>query len=386
MILHSHLRPAVPRLRALPYPFLGALAISSDAEGFEAGFFHALMSYLNGRGRTPFGKGLGLEVTTSLFFYDRTGASLAYFAEPLPGAARGREADRLDDCLRAGWIDTNHAFGDFEGGGFTRDHALYAYEALGRLGVKLPVFTNHGSADNRQNVGTDADYHAGDRPGDPAYHSDLFAAQGVRFVWTDSLCIETPRPDPEPLLQPETLQDGTALLGVRRLRGTGRHAPNLTSLTSQIRLLALERLYAGQGVAVLYQHLGVLRRAPDRLVPGSIDEVLARPELFLAPFRHLARERDEGRLWVAGLARLLRYAEAVSSVRLSGGQGIGRIELHDPPHAVLDPAGLTLYIDPSLPVAVLHHGRELPIRHNGPDETGRYSVTVAQDRLPDIWS
>jgi hypothetical protein len=384
MIFHSRLEPATSRFRPLPYPYLGALSISGDAEGFEPAFFDALMAYLNSRGPTPFGQGLGLEITASLFFYN--GAGPAYFTEPRPGAPRSSWADRLDDYLSAGWIDANHAFGDFDAGGFVRAHALHAYEALAKLGVVLPVFTNHGGTGNRQNIGGDAGYHAGDKPDDPAYHADLLAKHGARFVWTDSLYIEAPTPEPAPLLIPRILQDGGAATGVRRLRGTGRNAPNLTSLLAQLRLLSWDKLYADHGVVALYQHLGVAHRAEGRLFPATVAETLIRPELCLAPFRLLARERDEGRLWVAGFARLLRYAEAVNSAGLSGGQGVGVIEIVDPPGHVLDPKGLTIYIDPALPIKVTHRGREIAIRHNGPDETGRYSVTVASTSLPDIWT
>ncbi|MFS2013641.1 hypothetical protein ACCD06_27870 [Azospirillum sp. CT11-132] len=387
---HFSVEPANARLRRLPYPYQGALSVATDAEGFSPSFFHALMAWLNGRSRTPFGTGLGLEITGSLFFYDRTGASMAYFDSATPGGRPGPQAALLEDYLRTGWIDTNHAFGDFQGGGFGRAHALEAYGALARMGVSLPVFTNHGNADNWQNVGIDADYHAGDRAGHPAYHSDLFPSAGTRFVWTDSLYLESASPVPLPLFVPSPLQDTlgneASILGFRRLRGTGRNAPNLSSLLAQLRLLPWNRLYKEQGTAILYQHLGVLHKAQGILTPASIEAALARPDLLLAPFRFLARERDEGRLWVVGLARLLRYACALSSVRLSGGQGVGVIELHDPPGNALSPEGLTLYIDPALPIRVIHRGKPLEFWHNGPDETGRYSITMASTSLPDIWS
>jgi len=386
MSIFCRIEPAVPRLRRLPYPYRGALSIAGDAEGFSAEFFETLMAFLNSRGQTRFGIGLGLEVTASLFFYDRSRTSLAYFADDAPGARRSRHADRLDDYLRAGWIDTNHAFGNFDGGGgFRRAHAEHAYEALARAGAVLPVFTNHGSADNIQNIGRDADYHRGDRPGDAAYHVDLFSAQGVRFAWTDGLYIERPAAEAVPLLLSTELQDGSIINGFRRVRGTGANAPNLTSLGTQIGLLSWEQLYAEGGVVVLYQHLGVLHKAQGQLTPATIEAVAARPDVCLAPFRRLARERDEGRLWVAGLARLLRYADAVSRVSLSGGQGCGVIELHDGPGPPLDPGGLTLYIDPALPVSLVYRKRSLPFWYNGPDETGRYSVTVAWTPLEEIW-
>jgi len=376
----------------MPYPYRAAVSVSCDAEGYDAALFEAMSAFLNGRGRTPFGMGLGLEITSSMFFHARAPFQLAYFSGMEPGAPRSPHADRLDEYLRAGWIDTNHAFGDFDdGGGFTRAHALGAYETLARLGARLSVFTNHGGTDNAQNVGVDADYHRGDRPGDPARHSDLFHENGVRFVWSDGLYLETPSETVSPALHPMNLRDGTPMYGFTRLRGTGGAAPNLSSLGRQLDLIPWERLYAENGVAVIYQHPGVLSKNAGRWIPATIDAVRAWPEVCLAPYRRLARERDEGRLWVAGTARLLRYAEAIRSFRISGGQGIGVITLHDPepdgsaPPPDLDPAGLTLYIDPGLPVRVVHRGGDLPIHFNGPDESGRCSVTVIHPPLPELW-
>jgi len=47
--------------------------------------------------------------------------------------------------------------------------------------------------------------------------------------------------------------------------------------------------------------------------------------------------------------------------------------------------GLTLYADSGDPVDIRYHEHPLSVRHNGPDETGRFSVTVNMQKLPDIW-
>src|SRR5207245_1300214 len=161
-------------------------------------------------------------------------------------------SSRMREYLQSGWIDTNHAYGDFDGsGGFTREHAVACYEELGRLGVQLRVFTNHGSAANIQNVGKDADYHQGDNPRSAAYHADLMRANGIEYLWTDSLVVARPRrfsylsrwPKKSSLLSESELQDGTRWKSFMRFRSTGINAPNLSSVGHQLNQINLEYFY-----------------------------------------------------------------------------------------------------------------------------------------------
>ena len=174
------IQPKDPKIRALPYPFLGALAMSNDVEFFNFHFFDPFMEFLNTKRTTCFGMGLGLEVTSSFFFYSTHPDSISYFAGIDPKAQLSPLANRIVDYLRSGWIDTNHSYGDFDGvGGFQREHALRCYEVLAKLGLTIRVFTNHGSGENIQNVGSDAKYHCGDLRGHEAYHADLMKQNGI---------------------------------------------------------------------------------------------------------------------------------------------------------------------------------------------------------------
>jgi len=388
-------------IRRLPYPYRGALAIANDAEFLSLPFFETLMAFVNGRGETPWGRGLGLECTSSVFFYSAHAHSMSYFDGALPGGQRSSVAERLAVYLKSGWIDTIHAYGAFDRvGGFERAHSERSFAELDRLGVRLKVFTNHGDDKNVQNIGGDAAYHRGDVPDQDAHHTDLLARHGVRHVWTDSMADEY-RARPKgirqrwrqrggfPFLTTEdrTMRDGTAFRGFRRLRGTGANAPNLSSLQRQLDLIDWDALYNKHESIVLYQHLGVLHRVAGECVPATVEAVKARPEVFLAPWRRLAREADEGRLWVVGLARLLAYRELLEGVELVAAKS-GELELQldwTPDDPATDLAGLTLYVDTARPMKLRCHGNDLPFVVNGPDETGRYSVSVAPARLPDIW-
>ena len=389
-------------VRRLPYPYRGALAISNDAEFLSLPFFETLMMFVNGRGETPWGRGLGLECTSSVFFYSAHAHSMSFFDAVSPGGPRSPVAERLADYLKSGWIDTIHAYGAFDRvGGFERAHAERSFEELDRLGVRLGVFTNHGDDKNVQNIGGDAAYHRGDVPDHEAHHTDLLARHGVRHIWTDGMADEY-RPSPKgirqrwrqragfPFLTTEDrkMRDGTAFRGFRRFRGTGANAPNLSSLQRQLDLIDWDALYSKHESIVLYQHLGVLHRVAGECVPATVEAVAARPEVFLAPWRRLAREADEGRLWVVGLARLLAYRELLEGAELVAAK-TGELELQlnwTPDDPVADLAGLTLYVDTARPITLRCQGTDLPIAVNGPDETGRYSVSVTPARLPDIWS
>lgn len=386
------------KVRAFPYPFLGALSISNDIEFFDFTFFEVLMKFLNTNQATPFGTGLGLEVTSSFFFNSAHPYTFSYFLGL--GAQVSEVATRVDDYLRAGLIDANHAYGDFDNvGGFTRQHALSCYEVLGRLGVQIKVFTNHGGVDNIQNVGTDAAYHRGDLTDNQAYHVDLMKGNGVRYVWTDSMITEQVPPangrarwlkrrQNTGLLKDCVLQDGSLFKGFTRLRATGANAPNLSSLEYQLRLVDWKRFYSEDSAVVVYQHFGVLHRVAGKCYQATSEAVRDRPEVFLAPFRILERECKEGRLWVCGLSRFLQYIDMVESLEIKFGNIsgdyyiIGSASVGDPE---LFFQGLTFYINPRKITRLYYIGQELPLVYNGPDETGRYSATVPFKKLPDIW-
>jgi hypothetical protein len=393
------IQPKSSEIRALPYPFRGALSISSDVEFFDFRFFETFMKFLNTQKITPFGLGLGLEVTSSFFFYSANPYTFSYFFGTKPQATLSPVAERVQHYLQTGWIDTNHAYGDFNGvGGFSREHALECYNILTQLGVTLNVFTNHGCRENIQNVGPDAAYHCGDLRGHDAYHADLMKRNGVRYIWTDSMSISKKKSlrnfmmhllkKKEPLLRDCVLQDGSYFKGFLRFRSTGTNAPNLSSFAYQIQHINWKKFYKNRNVLVLYQHLGVLYRNAGRCYQASVQAVSERPEVFLAPFYTLQQEYQGGRLWVCGLNRLLTYVDAIESVMVKYDDVRNCYDvLCD--KAIEQPErffqGLTIYVDTTRPNSVCYNGSELPIVYNGPDETGQYSVTVPIQKLKDIW-
>jgi len=382
--------------RVLPYPYKGAMTISNDAEFMSFEFFETFYSFLNSNKKTIFGDGLGLQVTSSLFFYSNKPYNLSYFNGIEVNSPKNGYAQRLCEYLKAGWIDTNHAYGDFDGiGGFQRAHAIRVLEEMNEKQIQIPCFTNHGDTFNIQNIGTDASYHQGDRPDSRAYHADLLHQLGTRYIWTDSAIfarkskrfLRISHLTIKPVIVKRRLQDGQEFLVFNRFRSTGANAPNLSSLGYQIEQVNLEELYRKRGIIVLYQHLGVLGRNSGKCIPATIEAVRSRPEVFLAPWYRLAREVHEGRLWLPALHVLLRYCEMLLFTGLVRRED-NAIEVVIE-RVIPDPEeyfqGLTFYIDTRDSVSLIYCGRQIPIVYNGPDETGRYSVTVPLRKKEDIW-
>ncbi|MDE0471053.1 MAG: hypothetical protein OXH57_03860 [Ekhidna sp.] len=340
--------PIDPKLRTLPFPYKGALSISSDVEFFSFRFFEEFMKFLNTKSLTGLGQGLGLEVTSSLFFYTANPHTFSYFDGELVDAAKSNYANRIDEYLKIGWIDTNHSYGYFsECQAFTREYAVRSFELLSDLDVTLEVFTNHGG--NRANLGNHQHLYNGDDRSTRSYHADLLKENGVKYVWLDSgsYNIELldklrpvknqiqkllgrhtgpPRKRNE-LFKDEELRDGTRLKGFIRFRSTGKNAPNLSTLDFQIKQIDWQRLYNENGVIVLYQHLGVLSKdVRGHGISASTEAITKNPDI-LAPFYFLAEEQEKGNFWVCGTQKILRYVEGVESSKVTFDQDSGKWRL-----------------------------------------------------------
>lgn len=358
-------------LRAFPFPYRCALALSNDAEFMTPRAFWDLHRLLDE---------LGLPVTDSVFMYSvDESRSFSYFdgTSTRPSAHAGW----LREAMQAGVIDVLHAFGDFDGvGGCTRAHAEAALAELDRANVRLQVWTNHGSAENTQNLGgRQATYQRGDLAGAEEYHADLTTAYGIRYCWLDwnatNVVGQDRRvrrrwfrrrdEDADPLLTDERVRDGSSVRVFQRYRGPDR--PDPATLAAQLSREHVDELSAAGGVMVVYQHLGCDRRS------GTCrpNEPPYLPSDALAALERLAERYRDGEILVLGVADLLRYCDARERVRLQPEgrelqlSGIDRSEL----------AGLTFYAEPGTRVVL--DGLEVPVRANPPDATGRASVTAA---------
>ncbi len=323
------------RVLRWPAPCKAGLSIANDCEFFDWEQFCALHRWLNNPGEdTPFGPGLGLPVSNSLWFYNENPEGISYFQGTDPARKSGR-AGQLEHLLRLGILDALHAYGGFDvRGGFSREHAVAALEELRRMDVRLDVWTNHGNANNHQNIGGlwSNPYQEGDLPGSVRYHADLLAAAGVRFYWLDSFCTNkfslTTRDghafaddlvcdDPADvwgnrLLVRDTLRDGRQVWCFRRFRGLRPLAPDVLSLGRQFSQANLDHLERDGGGIVVYQHMGCTRTASGAARPCP---VAAFPREAVAGLSRLAARHHAGRIWVAPLARFLAYAAMLEDLR-----------------------------------------------------------------------
>ena len=317
--LTTHRRPQVELLR-FPHPYRAALALSNDAEFMTPRAFWDLHRFLNTSAETRLGPGLGLPITDSLFMYSvDERRSFSYF--DATSTRPSRHAWWLRDLVAAGVIDVLHAFGDFDGvGGCTRPHAAAALDELSRQDLRLEVWSNHGSAENTQNIGgSHATYQRGDLPGADEYHSDLTTQYGVRYCWLDFNATNEVPQDPrptrfgrvhgEPLLEDETLRDGARVRLFRRYRGPNR--PDPATLAAQLSERHLELLQEREGAMIVYQHLGCDRSSGECVT----NEYPYLPDAAVRALRRVASLRDEGRIWVTGVQRLLRYRDVQASLR-----------------------------------------------------------------------
>ena len=184
------------RLRKFPFPYKAAFTICSDIDGTSFENFLEIHRFLNSAQSTSLGKGLGLEIGDSFWFYSKFGSpdhAFAYFDEanhhPSPCAEVMRE------LMRAGFLDVMHSYGNFSDSRgvkqptFSRALADKAMNELAKIGVKIRTWVNHGNHFNIQNVGGDFVGALGDcvklsaGNENPAYHTDLLVSGGARFFW-----------------------------------------------------------------------------------------------------------------------------------------------------------------------------------------------------------
>jgi hypothetical protein len=406
---HATPGPSGAALRRLPYPYRALVAICSDLdETPDRDVYRETMRFLNTTETTRMGTGVGLEVGNSIYF-DMPPDQFAYWNTDEAGRRL------FQDLVRSGHVDCFHSFGDLAA---TRAHAGRALDELARHGCRLDVWVDHAVAPT--NFGGDIMQGSGDLPGAPAYHADLTCDFGVRFVWRGRVTsvigqdvrrrlrglYRSRHPvasgqtvarelakvvlarlgnrkyalhGPNEVLRPERLRDGRPVWEFLRANphwagvSCGETANGFASVVTES---LLDRLVAREGVCLLYTHLG---------------KVTSRQEPFGAETRRalrlLARYRDEGRVLVTTTRRLLGHCRAIREIKLStatvGGEAV--VDVSVPAHAGWRPGdldGVTLYVPEPSRTRVTVAGREVTeLCRNGPDQTGRPSVSFPWPRL-----
>jgi hypothetical protein len=395
---------ATVSLRPWPYPYGAALAICSDLdETPTADDYFDMMRLLNTTAPTRLGTGVGLEVGNSIYF-DMPPSQFSYWN----GDDRARATVRA--LIQSGHIDCLHSFGDLA---TTRAHAGRALDDLARHDCTMKVWVDHAVAPS--NFGADIMQGSGDVEGAAAFHADLTCGFGVEYVWrgrvTSVIGQDVPRRlggiarwrHPAASSVTAAKEAAKGLLARAGSDKYGSHRTNDLVWESRLRsgqpvrefLRAnpswagisvyetadglgevmtpgfLRRLVQRGGACVLYTHLGKMQQPGRSLVPAA-----------RAALEHLAVEFSSGSLLVTTTRRLLDFCSArrtVSWTVRTTGDGGARIDLSGSTGSL---AGMTFYVDnPSRTTVMVDGAREVPVRVNPTDSSGRGSISIPWPRL-----
>lgn len=350
------------KLLRYPHPFKCAVAINNDTDGLHLDAFLGFHDFINGNKPTPLGDGLGLEVGNSFWIWAENGNLSLIHAHPSKEAGLSRDAEIIKEFAQAGWLDTLHGCGAWNGDWtLDRERIAFGLNLLTEQGIKPVIYSNHGGYNMAHNIGGPWGYYQhGDLPGKRSYCLDLLTDFGFRYFWTDvfyeldkfgehqvfenqmKLDKEVSEHDfhryfnsndPEDytrsrivfpniakhevdswkkklfnrLLVDVPTRDGKIIKVVKRFRG--HDGPNAGNFVQQVNAEQLDKLEICGGAVVIYQHFGIWRaigmgkrhRSQRSVHAPALDEHA------IWAFRELAQRQAEGRVFITTTSRLLDY-------------------------------------------------------------------------------
>ena len=203
---------------------------------------------------------LGLPFEDSFWLFDPGGSDFGLFKSSMK--EKGPRHDELLEEIAAGRLAVLHGGANLDETPLAGPFREALAEGLTYLEEKARVpkiWVNHGSENNRQNIGYNANtYHRGDTPGNDFYCLDLLTGHGVEFFWTDAdydndhFCLS-------PVMLRAYARDGREIYRFRRFRGSLPKAPDAQTLSWQLNEEHLCRLENTGGGTVIYQHWHVHR-------------------------------------------------------------------------------------------------------------------------------
>lgn len=357
-------------LRRYPYPYKAAVTISNDTDRMRANAFDDLHDFVNGTGETPYGPGLGLEMSDSFWLWSERNCFALFHAAPFEkDAALSPDAERIIALAKGGVLDMLHSFGEWLGErALTRDDIARGLDLLDRHGVKPRVWVNHGGGPKmtHQIEGRWARGHHGDDPAHESYCHDLLRQAGFLY-FSHAVFAEVRRfgehrvyrnqtefdldlagYDFQHILQrydrkkgefrnvfgdvsredelalrrklfnkvliPDVAQDGEPILFFKRFRGPDR--PSAGNFVTQINHYALRDLVRRKASVVVYQHFGVKRPAMSdptrsggtRSTPPVLDDHNR------TAFEYLADYNRNGEVWVPTQERFLDFMRLIDFI------------------------------------------------------------------------
>lgn len=350
-------------LRRYPFPYQAAVTISNDTDRMHIAAFDDLHDYVNGTDDTPYGPGLGLEMSDSFWIWSQGGLLSLFHSSPFEhDTPLSPEAERIISLAHCGVIDMLHNFAQWQTDRhIERDDAKRALDILDRYKLAPKIWVNHGGGARmrHQMEGRWGYDRLGDDPGSASYCYDLLRQAGFVFfshgvmaeqhrfgehrMYRDQAALDSDlrsydfrpffkrynkatdtyfNPYGEPfedeelsikrklfnkLLIAELAKDGSPMLLFKRFRGIDR--PSAGNFVTQVNHYSLRELVKSRGCVIIYQHFGVQRPAmsdPQRS-PGQQSKP---PVLDLhnrTAFQSLAEYQQRGEIWVPAQLRFLEF-------------------------------------------------------------------------------
>jgi len=400
-------------LRKFPFPYCSTLAIANDLDNtISVKTYFTMMDYLNSTSQTYFGQGLGLEIGNSFWFFNGTRTSqVSYFSHLTQKETSF--AGRCRELWKSGHIDTLHTFGNFDDGGFHRKYAEAGINELQKNGATIPVWINHGTKNNTQNIGSDDSFRGAVKDSN-SYHMDITMLAGFRYYWlgrmthvigqnakrninilsktflqnvinsvkyrsiNDALLSYSDNQ----VMHSNVLQDGSIIWDFQRwINAWGRETfLDVHDFIIQINPRIINTLIKNEGVMILYTHFN------ENLIFNN-----AIPQALQSALQNIKVLFDSGKLLVATVSRLLNYIEISTYISYDIIENNHRrvIILNQFLHTPLgdriitlsDLLGLTFYYKGNVPPQIRFMKKEIQINQNKSDKTGFLSVSIPWKQL-----
>lgn len=390
------------------------MAISSDIDNTETlEEFLEIHKFINTKEMTSMGKGIGLEIGDSFFFYEPPSGAISYFQ------GGSEVAQTIISSIKEGKIDVLHSYGKKTD--FTRKDAIIALQELNNNNLKVDVWVDH--TKSIDNLGDDVTFGSGDHPDSIAYHADLTLDYGIKFVWLGRVTMITGQSTPvnigtfanifdsdypinslvniskefaknvlavfgnkkyamhrnNDLVRITELDDGQKIYEFKRFdnywQGVSTGA-NSKGLAYAISKRTLNRLKKIGGYMIVYTHMGINTDC-SQFICKDTQKAL----------RNLAKEFEAGNIYVTTTSKLLNYYINHKYLDWSYDIKDGEISIYI--YSVKDPVfgsfiptarnlqGITFYVPDAEIIRIFIGGKEIEqLQKNNADFTGRKSVTI----------
>jgi len=399
-------------LRKFPYPYQAMFAIANDIDNTPSlEIFLEMMKLLNTTNNTRLGKGFGLEIGSSFWFFNATHQNqLSYFTGTTNQETQSAPIFRK--LWNSGHLDSMHTYGNFDNGGFQRKYAEIALEELEKYGGKIRSWINHGNINNHQNLGL-FESQKGAHPNTPAYHFDLLKNYGVRYIWQGLMTHilgQTSRPTvniltknmlqkllsvtkykklpikpfdlKNRLMREIQLQDSNYIWDYQRFVNNwgAERILHIYDLARQIKPANIDRIIKNEGFSIIYTHMC-----------EALNSFSDFPHTLHNDFHYIAKQFRAKKLLVSTSARLLQYFE-ISNYLIWHIENIKDYKIIkiapfiktlnqkmtiDENHL----QGITFYCSTPSKVKILLEQKELKIKINPKDQTGQPSVSIPWKKL-----